>query len=129
MLAGLFVFIQMYFQVAIFSALYSDAPQKYTFSNHRAPNPYPLVASKIKTTYQPGDTIIYPSAQSPGFVKSDSSKRVYNTSDAQLVNLYLPEDAKYIQRIDLRNQDSILIRGAHGRRIVLFDFAKNPHRY
>jgi hypothetical protein len=62
MLAGLFVFIQMYFQVAIFSALYSDAPQQYTFSNHRAPNPYPLVASQIIKTYQLGDTIIYPNA-------------------------------------------------------------------
>jgi hypothetical protein len=129
LLASLYVFIQMYFQVEIFSALYSDAPQKYTFSNHRAPNPYPLVASKILTTYQAGDTIVYPSAQSAGFVKSDTTKRVYNTSDAQLVNLYLPEDAKYIQRIDLQSQDSILIRGAHGRRIVLFDFAHNPHRY
>lgn len=129
LLASLYVFIQMYFQVEIFSALYSDAPQKYTFSNHRAPNPYPLVASKILTTYQAGDTIVYPSAQSGGFVKSDTTKRVYNTSDAQLVNLYLPEDAQYIQRIDLQSQDSILIRGAHGRRIVLFNFAHNPHRY
>jgi hypothetical protein len=129
LLASLYVFIQMYFQVEILSALYSDAPQKYTFSNHRAPNPYPFVASKILRTYQMGDTIIYPSAQSQGFIKSDTSKRVYNTSDAQLVNLYLPEDAKFIQRIDLHNQDSILIRGAKGRHIVLFDFAQNPHRY
>lgn len=128
-LASLYIFIQMYFQVEIFRALYSDSPQKYTFSNNRASNPYPRIASKIIDLYQPGDTVIYPSVQRVAFSQNDTLIRVYNTADAQLVNLYLPENASYLQKIEINNQDSILIKRPNGKVVLLFDFSKNPHRY
>jgi len=129
LVAGLHMLIQIYFQVEIFRSLYVDAPQKYSFSNNRKPNPYPIIASKIVSSYQAGDTIIYPSYQTVAFSTKQSIARYYNTVDAQLVNLYLPKQANYVQLIDKNMQDSILIRGNQGRKVVLFDFAKHPVRY
>jgi hypothetical protein len=129
LVAGLHILIQLYFQVEIFRHLYDDAPQKYTFSSNRLPNPYPVIAEKIVSLYQPGDTIIYPSVQNVAFSTKQSKTRNYNTVDAQLVNLYLPKDANFVQLIDKEIQDSILIRGVKGRKLLLFDFAKHPVRY
>jgi uncharacterized integral membrane protein len=128
-IASLHLLIQIYFQVEIFRALYDDAPQKYTFSHDRLPNPYPVIASKIVSSYRTGDTIVYPSVQNVAFTNQKPEEKNYNTSDAQLVNLYLPQKAQYIQRIDKNMQDSVIIRGIRGRKILLFDFAKHPIRY
>jgi len=39
-----------------------------------------------------------------------------------LVNVYLPEDAQYIQRIDPNEHDKIvLVKGKTGQKITIFD--------
>ncbi len=128
-LASLYLFIQMYFVVQIFTNLYSDSPQKYTFSSNRKANPYPIIASKLIRDYRPGDTIVYPSVQGEAFIKSNSNKRNYNTLDAQLVNLYLSPSDKFIQRIDTQRKDSVILKRKNGTEILIFDFKQGKYRY
>lgn len=50
--------------------------------------------------------------------------------DAQLMNIYLPKDAQYIQRVDPNERDRIvLVKGRSNQRITIFNFEGNTYRY
>ena len=121
--------IQFYSFAKIIKHFYADGQQKYTSSRNRGANPYIMVADKIKSMYMPGDTIVYPSVYANGFSKAiDRPKGEFDNHDAQLVNLYLPKDATYIQRIAFEETDRVLLR-RNGQTIVLFNFEGMKYRY
>lgn len=121
--------IQFYSFAKIIKHFYADGQQKYTSSRNRGANPYIMVADKIKSMYMPGDTIVYPSVYANGFSKAiDRPKGEFDNHDAQLVNLYLPKDATYIQRIAFEETDRVLLR-RNGQTFVLFNFEGMKYRY
>ncbi|MCK8490341.1 glycosyltransferase family 39 protein [Spirosoma sp. RP8] len=112
--------------------IYADKAPKYTyFDKPRIANPYWSSAQKLKSLYTPGDTILYPNKRRQIF--SEKMDRTYSPVallDAQLVNVYLPEDAQYIQRIDPNERNRIvLVKGRSGEKITIFDFKGSTYRY
>jgi hypothetical protein len=49
--------------------------------------------------------------------------------DAQYVNLYLPKDADYIQTIDAKEPNKVMLRKRDGKKIEIFDFKGDTFRY
>lgn len=112
--------------------LYADQAPKYTFfAKPRIPNPYWSSAKKLEELYAPGDTILYPNKKRQIFSeKMDKTYSPVALLDAQLVNVYLPQDATYIQRIDPNERDRIvLVKGQSGKKITIFDFKGSTYRY
>lgn len=129
LIAGIFLFTQIYICFSFIRLMYKDKKQKYTFSVNRGTNPYPMIAQKIREQYQQGDTVYYPSKFNNLLNSPHMAKLNVDVVDAQLVNLYLDSNDQFIQRIDLSLKDSVLIRGKNGRRLLIFDFDKGRFRY
>ena len=123
--------IQLFFVGNLLLRIYEDRDPKYTyFVNPRGPNPYLQTAEKIKELYTPGDTILYPSIKLNPRDSIEKTHYPYSIMDAQLTNLYLPKNAEYWQRLDTTQTDKIiLVKGATGQRMELFDFQGRKHRY
>lgn len=128
-LASLFLFFQTYHLIQLFLPLYSDQKQKYTYSQHRGPNPYPKIAAQIKANYQVGDTVIYPSNKANLLNSIHMRDRIIDPLDAQNVNLYFDGNETFIQRVDPDLRDSILIKRRNGQNVLIFDFKKGKYRY
>ena len=79
----------------------------------------------------PGDTILYPNKERPIYSeKIDKSFTDLSLLDAQLVNVYLPKEATYIQRIDpVERNRIVLVKGKTGEKITIFDFKGKTYRY
>jgi hypothetical protein len=127
--ACIFLLAQTYQLVWLFVPLYSDQHQKYTFSVGRGPNPYPVIAASIQANYQVGDTVVYPSSKANLLDSKYLRNLVIDPLDAQNVNLYLNETDSFIQRVDPFMQDSVVIKKANGKVLVIFDFKKGKYRY
>jgi hypothetical protein len=128
-LSILFVIIQAYFLIFQIKPLYTDSIQKYTFTNNRLENPYPLIAKKIIQNYAPGDTVLYPSKLNNFLNGKNLQNRLVDVSDAQLVNLYLDGTFNFIQKIDTAYKDSVILKKANGQKLLIFDFEKGRYRY
>ncbi len=127
---SLIVIFQLYKFSLIFINFYQDLPQKYTASINRVENPYISIAEKIKSSYEKGDTLIYPSKYANVFsAVSDGKDEEFDNKDAQLINLYLPKDAEYIQRINKNEPNKVLLRKSNHQTIELFDFEGAKFRY
>ena len=127
--ACVFLLAQTYQLVQLFTPLYSDQKQKYTFSVGRGPNPYPIIAASIQAKYLPGDTVVYPSSKANLLDSKYLRNLVIDPLDAQNVNLYLNDTDSFIQRVDPYMQDSVLLKRKNGQVEVLFDFKKGKYRY
>ena len=126
------VFIQTYFIAQLLGDIYNDAAPKYTqFGTPRIANPYRAAAQQLTARYAPGDTILYPNKKRAIYSeKMDKGFANVSLFDAQLVNVYLPHDARYVQRIDPSEQDRIvLVKGNSGEKITIFDFKGHTYRY
>lgn len=111
---------------------YEDVSPKYSQRViPRKENPYPLLAEKIIENYQVGDTLIYPSFSAEEYGKFDvyTTDIKKHTEDAQLTNLYLPRTANYIQKIDLKEPNKVILKKADGKEIVLCNFEGKKFRY
>lgn len=128
-LSILFIIIQAYFLIFHIKPLYNDYIQKYTFSNNRLKNPYPLIAEKIISSYQSGDTVIYPSKMNNFLNAKNLQTTVVDVSDAQLVNLYFNEEFNFIQKIDTAYKDSVILKKKDGQEILIFDFKQGKYRF
>ena len=84
-----------------------------------------------KPHYAPGDTILYPNKKRViSSKKNDITYSPVSLLDAQLVNVYLPKDASYVQHIDPNERDRIvLVKGNSGEKITIFDFKGSTYRY
>ena len=116
--------VQLYFVSQVLLQIYGGTEGKYTyFEKPRVQNPYWQAAQELKKQYAPGDTILYPNPER--VIYSEEIDKTYSKVallDAQLVNVYLPEDATYIQRIDPDEPNKIvLVKGEVGRKITIFD--------
>ncbi|WP_266366266.1 glycosyltransferase family 39 protein [Tellurirhabdus rosea] len=129
-LAGAMV-VQVFFIGLLLHRIYGDSDPKYTYFGHpRAANPMLRAAHRIQELYQPGDTIVYPNFRRKEYTEIDKNNLPVSVLDAQLVNVYLPKEAEYLQRIDPREQDKIvLVRGRTGDKITIFDFQGTTYRY
>ena len=84
----------------------------------------------IKKLYAPGDTVLYPSRKRHEYTDIDRTGRPISVIDAQMVNVYLPKDADYFQRIDPNEPDKIvLVKGRTGQKITIFNFEGMTYRY
>ncbi|MBD2704586.1 hypothetical protein IC229_28350 [Spirosoma sp. BT702] len=124
--------IQSGFLVQLLGDIYADKAPKYTFFDKpRIANPYWSSAQKLKELYAPGDTILYPNKERK--IYSEAIDKTYSPVtliDAQMVNVYLPKDAQYIQRVDPNEPDRIvLVKGNSGQKITIFDFKGTTYRY
>jgi hypothetical protein len=123
--------VQLFFVGKTVVAVLNDESLKYNYRDKaRGKNPYPIIASELVRQYQTGDTIAYPS-----YVKTFYAGDVYVNSikksvlDAQYVNLYLPKDADYIQTIDAKEPNKVMLRKRDGKKIEIFDFKGDTFRY
>ncbi|GAB4033719.1 glycosyltransferase family 39 protein [Spirosoma gilvum] len=124
--------IQAGFIEQVLAGIYADTAAKYTqFGEPRIANPYWSSAQQLKQLYAPGDTILYPNKQRVIFSKkNDITFSPVSLFDAQIVNLYLPKDAQYIQRVDPNERDRIvLVKGHSDKKITIFDFQDHKYRY
>lgn len=118
--------------VQTLSDIYADTSPKYTlFGKPRIANPYRSSAQRLTQLYSPGDTILYPNKKRIIFSeKNDKTFSPVSLYDAQLVNVYLPKDAQYIQRVDPNERDRIILVKAHtDKKITIFDFQGTTYRY
>lgn len=116
--------VQLYFVSQVLMQIYGGTEGKYTyFEKPRIENPYWYAAQELKKQYAPGDTILYPNMKRVIYSKEiDETYSPVALLDAQLVNVYLPEDATFIQRVDPDEPDKIvLVKGKPGRKITIFD--------
>lgn len=118
--------------IDVLADIYADHAPKYTyFDKARVPNPYWSSARQLIKLYEPGDTILYPNKKR--IIYSEKMDRTYSPVsllDAQLINIYLPRQARYIQRIDPNEPDRIVLRKGHsGRKITIFDLKGSTFRY
>ncbi|WP_420149571.1 glycosyltransferase family 39 protein [Spirosoma sp.] len=124
--------IQAFHIIQLLGSIYADGPDKYpSFDKPRIANPFWTSAQRIKELYTPGDTVLYPNKERP--IMSEKNDRTYSPVtliDAQTVNIYLPKDAQYIQRVDPNEPDRIvLVKGNSGEKITIFDFQGHTYRY
>jgi uncharacterized membrane protein len=124
--------IQLGFVIQLLGDIYADVAPKYTyFDKTRIANPYWSSAQQLKELYAPGDTILYPNKKR--MIYSEKIDKTYSPVtliDAQLVNVYLPKDAQYIQRVDPTEPNRIvLVKGNTGEKITIFDFKGSTYRY
>lgn len=124
--------VQAVFVSDTINKIYQGTEPKYTqFSQARIQNPYWASAQALIRRYAPGDTILYPNRNRVIYdAKLDRTPFRVALLDAQLVNTYLPHDARYIQRIDPGEPDRIvLVKGKTGQKILIFNFEGTKYRY
>lgn len=129
-IVGIVTGIQLYLVIGLLVRIYEDRDPKYTyFVNPRQENPYYRTAQKIKESYTPGDTILYPSIKLNPRDEIEKTHDPYSIMDAQLTNIYLPKDATYWQRMDTTQTDRVILLKKDGSREILFDFEGRKFRY
>ena len=123
--------IQIFFVGMTVRTVLNDESFKYNYRDKaRSENPYPLIANKLEKMYQSGDTIIYPS-----YIKTFYEADVYTKNikksvlDAQYVNLYFPKDAEFIQMIDAREPNKVILKKKDGRKLEIFDLKEDLFRF
>ncbi|MGA0558153.1 glycosyltransferase family 39 protein [Larkinella sp. VNQ87] len=123
--------VQAVFLTMLLQRIYNDIEPKYSSAPlARLPNPFRTSAQKIQELYAPGDTVLYPSMRRHEYTEIDKIGRAFSVIDAQMVNVYLPRDATYYQRIDSTERDKIvLVKGKTGQKITIFDLEGMKYRY
>ena len=109
----------------------NDVSVKYNYrSEARSKNPYPAIAQKLTKYYQTGDTILYPS-YIESFYAADTLGKVEKQSnlDAQYVNMYLPKDAQFIQKVNITERNKVFLKKKDGRLLEIFDLKEKKYRY
>ncbi len=122
--------VQAVFVAQVLGSIYAGQNGKYTqFEKPRLKNPYWTSAQTINERYAPGDTIVYPNMNRVIYSeKIDKTTFPYAILDAQLVNVYLPKTAQYIQRIDANEHDNIvLIKAKTGQKQPIFGLKENRY--
>jgi uncharacterized membrane protein len=127
----LVLLLQAGFVGRVLGQIYQGRQPKYTyFGQPRIPNPHYTTAQKIKALYAEGDTILYPAIKLKPYDAVEKTYWPYSIYDAQLVNLYLPQDANYYQRMDTTQSDRVLLKKrGNPTPIALFDFKGKTYRY
>ena len=123
--------IQLFFVGMTIKTVLNDESFKYNYRDKaRSENPYPLIANKLEKLYQSGDTIVYPS-----YVKTFYEADIYTKNikrsvlDAQYVNLYFPKDAEFVQTIDAREPNKVILKKKDGQKLEIFDLKGDLFRY
>ncbi len=123
--------IQLFFVGMTVKTVLNDESFKYNYRDKaRSENPYPLIANKLEKLYQSGDTIVYPS-----YVKTFYEADIYTKNikksvlDAQYVNLYFPKDAEFVQTIDAREPNKVILKKKDGQKLEIFDLKGDLFRY
>ena len=129
-IGGIFI-TQLFFVGMTVKTVLNDESFKYNYRDKsRSENPYPLIANKLEKIYQTGDTIIYPS-----YVKTFYEADIYTKNikksvlDAQYVNLYFPKDAEFVQTINEKEPNKVILKKNNGQKIEIFDLKGDLFRY
>ena len=120
---GQFIYVS-----GVIQQIYSDTSVKYCqFGTPRTKNPHYEIAQNIKKIYKTGDTLIYPSFT--GGTYSELENRQISYLDAQMVNVYLPKDAQYLQKMNPKEPNKVILKRNDGTVLELFDFKGKTYRY
>lgn len=109
--------------------IYRDNPPRYfmNFYEPRQVNPYRELADTLVKRVVAGDTVVYPSFSQRLYGGRDEAS--HSIADAQLINIYLPQHATIIQRIDHNEPNKVMLKHADGSQEMLFDFEGATYRY
>ena len=129
----LVLLLQAGFVGQVLSQIYAGNQPKYTyFDRARIENPYWTLAQRLKQLYTQGDTIVYPGQKKRLSTDTDMDDNMlpYRVFDAQMVNIYLPPTALFVQRIDSTEYDRvILVKGNTRQKQTIFNFEGTKYRY
>ena len=121
--------IQLLMIAKLINNVWEDKAPRYFmhFSEPRQLNPYQFSAQNILKVYAKGDTVLYPSI----FVEKRGGVGMptFSVVDAQLTNFYLPQNSEIIQRVNVNEENKILIKKADGSQKLIFDFEGTKYRY
>ena len=121
--------IQTIFIVQTLKSIVQDTNMRYLALINRSPNPHRTTAIKITQNYMASDTILYPSYSGDESSIYAVAPPTYSIIDAQLISLYLPKNANYIQRMNFKEPNKVILKKANGKQVVLFDFQNSIYRY
>lgn len=121
--------IQLLMIAKLITNVWEDKAPRYFmyFSEPRKQNPYQLSAQNILKAYAKGDTVLYPSV----FVEKRGGVGMptFSVVDAQLTNFYLPKNSEIIQRVNINEENKIIIKKADGSQKLIFDLKGTKYRY
>ena len=121
--------IQLLMISKLINNIWEDKAPRYFmyFSEPRKQNPYQFSAQNILKVYAKGDTVLYPSV----FVEKRGGigMPTFSVVDAQLTNFYLPRNSEIIQRVNINEENRIIIKKADGSKKLIFDFKYDKYRY
>ena len=128
---GVVLLSHLFFVGQTIKDLLNDVSIKYNYRVvARDKNPYPVIAKSLEERYQTGDTILYPSFIETVYVADTIGKvEGQSNADAQYVNMYLPKEAEYIQKINTKERNKIILKKKDGRLIEIFDLKEKTYRY
>ena len=130
---GLVLLLQLGFVAQVLGQIYAGNQPKYTyFDRARIENPYWTLAQRLQQTYALGDTIVYPGRKKRLATDTDMDDNMlpYHVFDAQMINVYLPPQALFVQRIDSTEYDRVvLIKGNTRQKQTMFNFEGTKYRY
>ncbi|WP_341224451.1 glycosyltransferase family 39 protein [uncultured Arcticibacterium sp.] len=120
---------QLFFVGSEIKSILEDNSARYSFRNEaREENPYRAASLLVIENYSEGDTLFIPS-YSENVYSEFRDKQSKNILDAQYLNLYLPKEANYIEKIDVTEPNLLVLKKGNGERKVLFDFQGKKLRY
>ena len=102
------------------ASIYADVSPKYNYRNiAREKNPYEAVAQKIINQYKTGDTVFIPAPKNIFDNEVGRTFLPYSVTDAQYINLYLPQSPIFVQKLDTTQNDVVFLETKSGRRVIL----------
>ncbi len=125
-----FLLFQIFQLSEVINNILQDKSPKYTyFANPRGENPYLKAANLIQKNYAKGDTVIIPSLSKSVYDNLVVDKPKISILDAQYLNLYFPQKANIIQRINPYEANLLILKKANGEEKLIFDFEGTKYRY
>ncbi len=119
---GIVLGVQIVLVAKTINKVYNDVSLKYNYRTiARVQNPHYAAAKQIELMYQTGDTVLIGSPKTVLDNEMGRTHMNYSVVDAQYVNLYLPKEKLFLQRLDTINVNRISLKKANGQEIVLMD--------
>lgn len=123
--------LQLYPLFKELNVIYADESARYSFrTTARVKNPYWEIAQKVKANYSPGDTLLLPSYDGSVYSgHSSKSENPISILDAQYLNVYFEPSDEFVQKIDAREPNKVILLKENGSVMELFDFENSKYRY
>lgn len=113
---------QFYFLTQTLNSFYNDESLKYNYRVvPRLPNPHYKIANQLKMQYEVGDTVLIPAPKNVFDNEIGRTFLPYSVTDAQYINLYLPKNVIFVQKLDTLEINKVFLKKKSGKKIQLID--------